>query len=689
MKLKITVALFAGLLLTSGLSAQTETKVALPTGKSGTKWKELPSPDKLGWKKNRKLGDKLMQVGSVTNAAKYYTEALAKKPAKFELNQKIADAFFALRDYEKANNYYNALVAADSVKHKNLTAIYQSGLTAKYLGKYEEAKTMFAKFNKLASSNDDLSTMRSSASRESQGCDLGLQYINSKEVPTFRVNTLNGINQPLTDFAPMFKDANTVYFGAWTSDSVMLVGRSEKYAVNSKLYEAKRNGNNWASQELAGEINQTKFHVGNPALTKDGKTMYYTQCAQDETARMICNIFKSTAQADGWSAGEKLKLNKDGFTTTHPNLGKNEAGEPVLYFSSDRNAGRGMDIFSAPVLADGTLGSAKTVASINTRGDEMTPFYEEKTKTLYFSSNGHINIGGTDIFSTVLKNGEWAEPQNLGTPVNSSVDDMYFHWDESAMQGFVVSNRPGGQGLKSATCCDDIYQVQLMKINLAIKGVMKNGADNKAIENGLITLYDAVNGKEIKTVYATDGVFLFDLETDKEYRLMGRKNGFEDLLLTYSTMDKRMSDTAQFDLSMVALPQTGPKVGDLIGTVNWDFNYDRLTNTAPDVLNKVIEFMTANPNIVVQVGSHTDSKGTEEYNMKLSQRRSDAVMKYLLSKKMPKNRLVSKAFGEGEPIAASNDNPDGTDNPDGRAVNRRTEFKVLEIVVPVAEPAAK
>ena len=91
MKLKITVALFAGLLLTSGLSAQTETKVALPTGKSGTKWKELPSPDKLGWKKNRKLGDKLMQVGSVTNAAKYYTEALAKKPAKFELNQKISN----------------------------------------------------------------------------------------------------------------------------------------------------------------------------------------------------------------------------------------------------------------------------------------------------------------------------------------------------------------------------------------------------------------------------------------------------------------------------------------------------------------------------------------------------------------------------------------------------------------------
>lgn len=689
MKLKITIALFVGILTTASLIAQTTSKVALPTGKSGTKWKELPSPEKLGWKKNRKLGDKLMQVGSVTNAAKYYTEALAKKPAKFQLNEKIADAFFALRDYDKANAYYNALVAADSVKHKNLTAVYQSGLTAKYLGKYEEAKVMFAKFNKLAASNDDLASMRSSASRESQGCDLGLQLINSKEVPTYKVNTVNGINQPLTDFAPVFKDANTVYYGAWTSDSVVLVGRSEKYAVNSKLHEAKQVGNHWTNQELSGEINQTKSHVGNPALSKDGKTMYYTQCAQDETARMICTIFKSTAQADGWSAGEKLKLNKEGFTTTHPNLGKNEAGEPVLYFSSDRNSGRGMDIFAAPFLADGTLGNAKTVASINTRGDEMTPFYEEKTKTLYFSSNGHINIGGTDIFSTVLKNGEWAEPQNLGTPVNSSVDDMYFHWNETAMQGFVVSNRPGGQALKSATCCDDIYQVQLMKINLAIKGVMKNGADNKPIESGLITLYDATSGKEIKTVYATDGSFLFDVEIDKEYRLMGRKKGFEDLLLTYSTMDKRLSDTVQLDLNMVALPQTGPQVGDLIGTVNWEFNYDRLTSTAPDILNKVIEFMTANPNVVVQVGSHTDSKGTEEYNTKLSQRRSDAVMKYLLSKKVPKNRLVSKAFGEGEPIAAANDNPDGTDNPEGRAINRRTEFKVLEIVVPVAEPATK
>ena len=649
----------------------------------GDKLKDFPEPDKIGFGRDKRIGKKLFKRGSIENSMRYYGEALNKKPKKTKLNQNLADGNFMLRNYVSSDSYYKKIVDLDSVKHKNLNALYQYALTEKYLGNYENSRANFQKFIKLAKDNEKFDDLRRSAGRESQGCDLGISLRDNKDVLEFKVTHLDeNVNQPLTEFAPTLRDGNTLYYGAWTSDRVVMVNKHEHYADFSRIYVSQRNGNTWTKGALvAGGANESSSHVGNAAIFADGETMYYTQCLQDDYQRMRCDIYKSKLENNTWGAGTKLdsKVNAEGFTSTHPALGRNEAGEDVLYFSSDRNPGKGMDLFCAKINADGSISKAKSVGpAINTKGDEITPGYDFKTNTLYFSSNGQINIGGADVYKINASGGEWGQPQHLGIPINSSVDDMYFSWSDFDGEGYLVSNRGGGFGTKSETCCDDIYKVEKSHLNLAIEGVVQNTDSNlNTIDNALVTLYSVSEGKELKSSYTTNGKYFFDLEKENDYQLVARKKGFEDYMKGISTKDKRQNDTMTFDFPMKMVPQVLSVVGTKIGTVYWEFNKDYLTDGAPDTLNRVVGFMTENPQYVLEVGSHTDSKGTDEYNLKLSQRRSDAVLKYLASKKIAKFRLESKAYGESKPVEL-NENPPGTDNPEGRTKNRRTEFVVTQ-----------
>lgn len=677
--------LLCSVITTKLTQAQVEPEKQKSTTKSvlDEKGKELPSPETISWRKNKKIGQKLAARGSVYNSLRYYESALSQKPKKTFLNQNLAEGHFALRDYKSANRYYKTLVDLDSVKHKNPTLIYQYALTEKYLGNYEKAKDFFNRFSKLTKDNDKFSDLRKSANREMQGCDLALTYVHNSELPEYKTELLDkNINQPLTDYAPFLKDENTMYYGVWNSDDVVMENKKEKYATFSRIYSSQKSAGKWAKgEEVTGGVNELKLHTGNATFSADGNTMYFTGCFQDDLQRMRCSIYQCKKSAEGWSSGEKLggAINLEGTSSTHPNIGKNEAGEDVLYFSSDRNPGKGMDIFYAKPNADGSFGKAKSVGpTINTRGDEMTPFYDFKSNTLYFSSNGHINVGGLDIFKTNVNTGEWTEPLNLGMPINSSVDDMYFMWSEKNVTGFVVSNRPGGFALKSETCCDDIYAVSKAKLNFGVSGVLRaKGNEANKLPNALVTLYDKSTSKEVKTFYANAGSYFFDLEPEKEYTLIARKKDFEDQGLSVSTIGKRNSDTVSLDFLLTEVPQPAVKVGDKIGVVYWEFDKDNLTDGAPDTLKNVVEFMNANPQFVLEVGSHTDAKGTEEYNLSLSKRRSDAVLKFLISKKIAKYRLVSKAYGESQPVEL-NEDPTGTDNPTGRTKNRRTEFKLIQ-----------
>ncbi len=647
------------------------------------KLKELPKPEDISWAQNKKLGDQLFAIGSIYNGIHYYEAALVKNPKAIYLNQPLADGNFALRDYKTANKYYQSLVELDNEKHENLYALYQLALTNKYLGNYEKAKLTFEQFNQFAKSGTELDEFKKKAVREEAGCDLGIKLRDDKTFRETRVSHLDtNVNQPFTDYAPVIKDDRTLYFSAWVSDSVILKGKREKYSTFSRLYSSKRlgntNNNTWTKAEpVKGEVNTLAYHVGNSTFTANSKTMYYTQCLQDDYQQMRCDIYKSFLGDSGWVAGIKLDagINAEGATNTEPFLGKNEAGEDVLYFVSDRNKGKGMDLFYAKLNADGSLERAKELTAVNTTGDELTPFYDLQTNTLYFSSNGHVNIGGYDVFKTKCTGGQWSEPENLGLPVNSSADDMYFNWNQKEEYGFVVSNRPGGYGLKSETCCDDIYQVYRRKIYLAVKGTLLNAdTANQLITNQPVTLFDEATGAVLKTYNSANGTYFFDLLPDKSYKLSAVKEDYFAAVQTFNTNGRENSDTLTFNLSLKKMEKNKAYT---LNNIYYEFDKSDLTAASKSVLDTLYDILKDNPQIVIELSSHTDSKGSDKYNLDLSQKRAESCTNYLITEKgIAKERVTAKGYGETVPVAP-NTKPDGKDDEEGRAKNRRTEFKII------------
>lgn len=673
----LSAVLLMAMLQTSAQQIEAQKPASDTTIRKGVKLKELPDPKTVSWQKNVELGAKLFNKGSLYNGLTYYEEAVTKNPKKTDLYLPIAEGNFALRDYKSANKYYKMLVNIDSAKGKDYYSLYQYALTDKYLGNYEQAKTSFEKFLDVTKGIPELADIRKKASTEKEGCDLGIELRDSKKLKDYLVEHLdNNVNQAFTDYSPYLADPNTLYFGSWVSDDVILEGRTEKYATFSRIYSSKRNGDKWnKANEVQGAVDTVHFHTGNAVITPDGQTMYYTQCYQDDKQRMRCSIYKSKWESSGWNEGESLSINEKGATTTHPALGKDENGSQVLFFASDRNEANGMDLYAAKMNADGSLQAPKALSAvINTTGDEMTPFYDFTSNSLFFSSNGLVNIGGMDIYKSTAKNGGWSTPEHLGLPVNSSVDDMYYNWNDAAKLGFFVSNRPGGFGLKSETCCDDIYQFRMNVVYLAVRGTLLDADSGKAITDQIITLFDAETGATLKTYNSTDGTFFFDLKPDKKYKLSGIRKDYFTAFQNFTTEGITKSDTLHYAMTFQKMEKNKAYT---LNNIYYDFDKSDLSEDSKRVLDTLYTILQENPAIVIELSSHTDSKGSDKYNMDLSQKRAESCVNYLINEKnLPKERITAKGYGESMPVAP-NQNLDGSDNEEGRAKNRRTEFKII------------
>jgi outer membrane protein OmpA-like peptidoglycan-associated protein/tetratricopeptide (TPR) repeat protein len=642
------------------------------------------TPEQLSAGKNKKMAKKLLKKGSLYNAAQYLEAGAAKKPKKKYFPTVLAPTELALRDYKSANQWYKNLVDRDSVKNKKPLNLFNYAMTQKYLGEYEASIETFKKYLKVAKDDDISVEFKKRAKREIEGARKGIYFRDSVDKREFEVKLLNAnINQPFTDFGPVLKGDDAMYFASLKSDEVIPVKKGvEKFAKTAKIYKSVRNGSEWTKgEEINNNINKEGVHLGNPAFTADGNTMYYTECQQDNKLRMRCDIFMSKLENGIWSKGvDAGGVNDPLFTSTQPNVGKNKEGEDVVYFVSDRNIARGLDIYYAKIVEGGKLSKPRSLGSnINSKLDEMSPFFDAKTNTLYFSSNGWITIGGQDVFKSTWDNGgEWNEPENLGTPINSSVDDIYFSLNELSTKGFVVSNRPGGFGLKSETCCDDIYEVRTTKLYLAVNGKVyeENNGNRVLTESGNVVLFDERNGFELESYSTINGQYFFDLDPERGYKLTTKKDGFLSSVLSFNTDNRINSDTLEFDLVLKTKPN--PLIGRRLGTIYYEFDKARILPEGRDTLKKVFDLMSLYPNTVVRIAAHTDSIGTKEYNQKLSDKRAQAAANYFINeKKIDKARFDIKSYGISQP-SAPNLTPEGKDNPEGRAMNRRTEFVIIE-----------
>ena len=643
----------------------------------------------LTWKNKLKIADKFFKEGYFYDASHYYESVLEDQPDNVDVTYKLAESYFLSRDYKQANQSYKI------VKEKNVQLYplsqYMYAITLKMTGNFEEAKKEFELFGKSYRAFD-APIYKKKVKNEIAGCDFAVKAMENP-LNIMVVHAGKEINAAYTEAAPMPYGEDLLLYASLRSDTVIASENLKGKVGKFKLYQSTKENRRWSQGEpLPDIINVPKKDVANGAFSPDcacpdGSKFFFTQCEPNDVGKMVCEIYSSDYNDGVWSNVKKLndQINMPGFTSTHPAVGEDKKrGSYILYFASDRPDGvGGMDLWYSEITKKGEYKAPKNLGKkVNTIGDELTPFFNIGSNMLSFSSDGHPSIGGYDIFYTSGKMRKWTNPENAGFPINSVADDMYFVSDPDEEGGYFVSNRKGSIALKSETCCDDIFRYSWdrdMIPKFAIDGFAYNADDSTrtTFQDYDIRLYQIERDSSevlINEAHITnEPEFFFVLKRNKNYKLVATKDGYFPNDAFATTVGLMKSDTLHREIPLKKLELNQSIV---LKDVYYDFDKATLRPESNRTLGLLVEILNVNPGIVVELSSHTDSKGENLYNEKLSQRRAESVVKYLKKAGISKDRLVPKGYGENHPIA-ENTNPDGSDNPEGRQMNRRTEIMVI------------
>ena len=621
-----------------------------------------------------------------------------KKNKDIKLIYRQANLYFETRDYKMADQYYDSVISINPVKYP--LAYYSKGLVCMNLEKYDNAIESFNKFKRFYRSKSDRFNYRKLAAIYSASSQWAKNNLTDDRKITI-THPGNVLNHTDIDFSPFPVDDSTIYYGAADSEN------SKQSGPVRQIYKAERVNGKWKSTGLLESvINDPEFNTGNAAISADGTNLFFTRSRKNWQNEIISEIFVSRRADNQWQAPEKLPypINSENFTSTQPALGRNlRTGNTILYFVSDRPGGRGgLDIWYTEYDKKLKIyrNPVDLTNKVNSIGDECSPFYDNSTQTLYFSSKGRKNeFGGFDIYKSTGSLSKWTDAVPLPRPINSSFDDYFFSIFKNNKEGFFSSNRPGSMTLNNGTCCDDIYSFNISEcVGVYSLGSVRNSTNydiydelNEKYHLGLkypennaplsdvpVELYlpdekadDAI--LVAQTTTDKNGNYHFELDKDKNYKILVKNYGYFEKKVAVNTFNLKCADTVTISSALIPyLPKVTIQVN-----IYYDFDKYNLTESAKQTIDSMmLPLFDIFPNGVVEIGSHTDSIGTELYNMDLSQNRSESVVNYLISKGIASDRLVAKGYGMSMPLAP-NKNSDGSDNPEGRQLNRRTEMKIV------------
>lgn len=640
-----------------------------------------------GSKTLKKLGKSALKQNDPGSAILFFEAYVRKNKADAEAKALLGFSYMQARDYEKAQWMF--LQAYQTDKQKAPEALYYHALMMKSSGKYDSARVNFQKFRKEYKGSDK--RLKKLASREVVFCDSVARLIGQKhKIVIQHLDT--SVNKVNTEGAPFnLNDSILVFTSLRTEKEEYLVEDDTAASVKRKLYMAVRKGDTWKFvSEYGTNLNNNRYNTGNACFSPDRQRIYFTRCRQNYAGKMICAIYVSHKEGNAWSEPEKLPktINHPKYTSTMPAVTTDPAkGHEMIYYVTNNKAGRGgMDIWYTVYDKKKKLYKAPKNAGskVNTSQDEISPFFDNDTRTLYFSSNGLGGLGGFDVFRARGDGKKWTGTENIGPPVNTGADEVFYTISTRRGEGFFVSNRKGGNALKNKTCCDDIYFYRHSEyIRLFVSGTVTELVNNKhvSIDNAVIELYirdKTTKEKFLVRTVTTDknGRYKTPVEADQEYVVFVKKEDFLGTNGDVSTVGVTSSGDIKKSFTLTKQPREPVRIPNIL------YEFDR-ANIAPgskvSLDTTVYKLMVNNPEIIVEIQAHTDSKGTDAYNLKLSQKRAESVVSYLISKGIDARRLIAKGYGESQPIAP-NEFPDGRDNPDGRARNRRTDFKIVGVL---------
>lgn len=405
-------------------------------------------------------GDKAFADNDFFGAAIYYNQAILQDSSDITLQYKYAEASRLNYDFDIADRWYNKVYKTDAQGKLYPECPFWLATIKKNKGKYKDAKKLFDKYAKKNKKKKNDYFVKK-AIQEVAACDYANLLIASADKSINIVHLDTSVNSKVSEYAPIQLDS-VLYFSSLRNAT----DRDKKNNLNyNKIYTATQDSIKWQkAKELDTLFNKEGVHNANTAFNADNTKVYITRCDQKNATDFNCEIYFSEFKTGHWGALQKLpaEINAQGYTNTQPAIGF-LGDEEVLFFSSNRPGGEGkMDIWYSKVNADGSYGKPVNAGKkVNTLDDEITPFYCKPCQELFFSSTWHKGLGGFDIFKSYYKNNELGEPQNVGIPVNSSYNDIYFSISSKRTEAFLSSNRPGSFFEEKESCCNDIYMFKI------------------------------------------------------------------------------------------------------------------------------------------------------------------------------------------------------------------------------------
>lgn len=623
--------------------------------------------------------DKHFDNGEYYAAANMYKTLYRKtSPEKRELRgilaYRMAESYRLINDVARANPaYQNAIRYNPSDTLINL----QFARTLHKAGNYKKA---IEQYNIFLKSHPDNHFALSGL----EGATLAAEM---KANPTlYKVKRMEIFNSRRGEFSPMLlpPQYDMMYITTHRDE----VSGDDKSAItgvkNNDIFVSRKDEQGkWMKPESAGTVN-SDFDEGTPSFTASGDVMYYTFSAQDPENATTTSIYRSTRAGGEWSKGIRVNLGDTTKMFAHPAI--SPSGD-FLYFVSDMAGGYGgKDIWRAQMFGDEPGYIENMGSQINTAGDEVFP-YVQNDSTLYFSSDGHPGMGGLDIFkATYLKNsGQWFV-ENMGYPINSAADDFGITFEGEKESGFFSSNRNDAKGE------DHIYSFEYPILKTLLEGYIVD-KDDEFVTNAIIRIVGN-DGTNQKFPGKPNGTYSLELNRGVDYVLLASAEGFLNSKMDLKTINIEKDSLYYVDFVLYSIHKPA-----VLENIFYDFDKAALRDESKKELDDLIELLEINPHITIELSAHTDRKGSQDYNQKLSQRRAQSVVDYLTAHQVPKDRMTVAGYGKLHPkvvtrgVAKKYDflkegdildegfieklTPEQQEIAD--QVNRRTEFKVTSV----------
>jgi outer membrane protein OmpA-like peptidoglycan-associated protein/tetratricopeptide (TPR) repeat protein len=599
--------------------------------------------------KETKNADKLFESYDYVEAAKEYIALVEKGNSDAYLSKQLGDSYFYMQNTIESEKWYAKAIQSP----QDAETYYRYAQMLKSNGKYVESNAQMKAFSKVAPDDQRAITFNKNPNYLSD-----LNAIENR----FEVNKLS-VNSDRSDFGAVLYD-NVLYFASARNESSKIYGWNGEPFLN--IYQSTYKADGSYSEPIPVDELNTRFHEGPVAITKDGTVIYFSSESfkdklfeKDKTHKLKfgqVNLYKAVKENGKWSNIMSLPFNSKSYSTGNPSIDKDGK---VLYFSSNMQGSiGGTDIWKVAVNNDGTFGTPENLGNkINTVGDENFPFVTDDS-ILYFSSNGLTGFGGLDVFSVDLNKN--LEPNNLGKPVNTEKDDFGFTFNTEKNIGFVSSNRSGKDHIYSAT--------PICKAQISV--VVKNAKTAAFLANSKVVVLDVNNTIIDSQMTNSSGEVIYNAECRKPYKLEVFQDGF--VTKSFSAISEQGKIYIEAALEPIDVIVTETEI--ILNPIYFYSNNSDITDRGAVELDKLVYVMSQNDAIKIHVKAHTDSRGTDEYNLDLSERRAQSTVAYIISKGINSDRILGSGYGESLPKIDCQDKCTELEY----ALNRRSEFMIVK-----------